>query len=929
MRHIRSNTKALQLGLAVSTLIFNDYALADDRINIIPAQQQVDLNELGIFTLKFDVENRTGTTQELKERIHLPDGWQLLTESGSFLLSGNARETRLVHVVAPRGTNAGLYNIQYQIYTLNNNSTFNQQNITVRITEQSDLKLTRIKAPSNLLANEHYTATFLLENTGNKETAFIINAKDNQGFIQEISPKRITLKANASHKLSVKGKIPANIKNIDTYTLKLSVRGAGKTKRETIKIPIISQSPLGLSKYQKLAGTLKTRHTQRKSGDLSSSLTQIEYRAKGTLDEAGKHQLSLELKTGKSSEDTALFNQQSRYFATYTNKNWKIEAGHQNFYASSLLGNSLNGIGIKTHYKTRNKQEGSAFSIEAFHGKSRASDENARKVTAVLAEYQWKNYSFGSTVLQHNKKNDATQLSMDELIASVSAKWQHNGYSAKVEVAQDNQQKQAISTHVSGQWGKLGANASYIKAAPGFAGGYANTTRIYANTSYRIDDKTRINANFRYTRDTEQEDENQEQRQDNAQTISISRTFGEKEQAEVTLKHSQRREKDLRPNPTTDRNIQSTILEYRHRFETIDLLASLEHGTRKDNIDTSSDGFKKSLSLNWRPNDDIRIGSNYSESDNLDTAGKQQNLSFHGRYQFNERSSLSGSIQRSQNTHLDSSSNSLDARYEHRFRDGKRISFQARHVESNAPDSEQINDSGIMLEFSMPLNAPVRRRTNLGSLKGKVNYAGTNRPAQNVIVNMEGLYAVTNDIGEFHYPNVVAKEYQLQIDNTREGMETYSLQMDGSSRNKVTVKANTVNNVDLSLTQGTRVTGRLIQMMPNTAQQVNEENKPLIEDKGLSMVLIELHPVGQTNGRIIHKRTTLFDGSFSFMGIPPGQWKLLVKNTSRIPENTHLEQNQFMLDLKIGQAENIIIRAIPVKQTIEKTGPTGGFNLSG
>lgn len=57
--------------------------------------------------------------------------------------------------------------------------------------------------------------------------------------------------------------------------------------------------------------------------------------------------------------------------------------------------------------------------------------------------------------------------------------------------------------------------------------------------------------------------------------------------------------------------------------------------------------------------------------------------------------------------------------------------------------------------------------------------------------------------------------------------------------------------------------------------------------EGLGGLLIELQPIGDTSDkRTVQKRLTQGDGSFSFIGIPLGQWQIVVVDADKILSNT-------------------------------------------
>ena len=196
---------------------------------------------------------------------------------------------------------------------------------------------------------------------------------------------------------------------------------------------------------------------------------------------------------------------------------------------------------------------------------------------------------------------------------------------------------------------------------------------------------------------------------------------------------------------------------------------------------------------------------------------------------------------------------------------------------------------------------------------------------------MGGQYAVTDKNGQFHYPGVIAKDYQVQIDSSRPNTQGYMLSQEGAEA-RVTVQPNTTTKPQLALHPAAKVSGKLQTYVNDAAAAVFDTSgteESLRPDKGLGRVLLELQPVGEVGKRIVHKRTTLHDGSFSFVGIPPGQWRLVVIDSDKVPANYRLEQTQFTIDLNAEHNQEILIRALPTTQGIKKTGPENGFDVSG
>ncbi|MGB5597566.1 MAG: hypothetical protein WBM66_02530, partial [Thiothrix litoralis] len=340
----------LRLTLAASLLVLAQVASAADEISITPGQRQLTVDKPGIITLRFGVENRSGQAQQLQETLILPPGWELVTNTAPFALANGSREVRLVHVTAPRGTTAGAYNIQYIVSAQGNGSVGSSQSVSIQVEEQAGLGLTAISPPSSLLGGEQYAVEFLLENTGNHRVTYKLTGNDDEGYIRKVSPQRLTLAAGESGSVTVSGQIPRDIDETSNYRLSLEARGGGKSVQESVTIPLISRTPKGISRYQKLAGKISTRYTtqQRKNADGSTTetdLSQVEYFAQGAIDANGEHHVEMRLRNGKDSSDTgSLNNQQSEYRGSYWNDEFRVNAGHQSFHASNLSGNTLNGV---------------------------------------------------------------------------------------------------------------------------------------------------------------------------------------------------------------------------------------------------------------------------------------------------------------------------------------------------------------------------------------------------------------------------------------------------------------------------------------------------------------------------------------------------------------------------------------------------------
>lgn len=921
------------LTLAASLLVSAQNVWAADAIGITPSQRQITADKAGIITLRFEVENRSGQTQQLEESLILPDGWDLVTNTAPFLLASGARETRLIHVVVPRGAAAGNYRVQYQVTAQNNGAITSSQTVTIQMAEQAGIKLIASAPPSSLLAGEDYRVDFLLENTGNGTVTYKLTGSDEENYITSISHETLTLAAGESGTITISGKIPRDLEETTSYRLTLEARGGGKLAEESVTIPLIARTPKGVGKYQKLPGKLTTRYTQQQrqhtDGSTSTSYqAQAEYQARGALDAEGEHRVEMRVRNGKNSTETTTHtNQQAEYQLTYDNGTWEVKTGNHNFHTSNLSGNALSGTGVETIYTPSDKKQHKPLEVRAFTAKSRTGDTNKAKVTGASARYQWDEFDTSVSTLQADKAATATTAAKKETITAINVGWQGENLGIRAETAKDNDGK-AWSIDANGQWHAIGVNVSHLQADAKFDGSQTDTIQSSANARYQLDEATSIETSIQRTRTNISGDTSKEIRQDNEQQAKINRRFGDEQQIEASIGQRKRSEKDLRTAPTADRDIRATTISYQHQFETFQLRAELEHGTRKDRIKGDAQGNKYSLNVNWKPSKKLGANASYTLSDGLDSDGKTHSAGINADYQINRKTHVAGYLQRNQNTSNHTHSDSFEARLTHDMRRKGTIGFSARRTASQASDGKTSHDNLVQLEYSVPLDIPLRKRDNIGSVRGQVRYAADKRPASEIVVQMGGQYAVTDANGQFHYPDVPAKAYAVQVDASRSNAQGYVLSgMNGED--SITVAADQTAEPVLELYPASRIQGTLQLYEVNTAAAAMGDAAALRPSKGLGMVLIELHPVGNVGKRIVHKRTTLHDGSFSFVGIPPGQWQLVVVDTNKVPDNYRLEQSRFDIDLSSGGTQDVVIRAVPAAQRIQKTGPSGGFDVAG
>jgi hypothetical protein len=909
------------LGVSVSVLVACP-AFAADEVAITPSNRVFQTQGRGIVTLRFDVENRSGQTRDFIEQISLPAGWDLVSNLAPFPLAANARETRLIHVSVPRSATAGNFPVRYSVNARDNGSINGTETVNVSVDTVSSSELVMIATPPSLLGGNDYEATFQLRNTGNRAITYRLRVDDEDGYVKTVTPTTVTLQPSESSDIQVKGIIPPDITETTTHKFTLIAKGGGKVLEQDASIALISRTPKGLGKYHTLSGNLRLSYSG--AGKSGGGQWQAEYQAQGALDKDGEHNVAVRLRNGQSS-NTSHNDLQSEYQGRYWNDEWEVDAGHESFYAGRLSGNSVSGIGAEVTYHPKDKKGNKPLEARVFSGKSRPGIDTQEKATGAAVNYRFDELrtEIGASVLNHEKQGKPKQT-----ITSANIGWTGSNLSVRAETAKDDDAS-AKAVDVTANWENIGANLNHVQGDTKFDGANADSKQTYGGITWRIDDDTTANLTANKTRDNLANDASREIRDSRSQEVKLTRKFGEERNIEISAGYRTRKEQDLRPNPTVNNTVKSAVLEYRHTVDELDWTAQWEQGKRDDKIKSSGAGSRQQLALNWRPDKQKSAGITWSRNNSLDSNTQNTAYGINGRYRINRKQDIDGYWQRS-SSQDGTKSDSLSISYRHELKNRHQLQLNTSHTRTNAATSTK--DNYWRVEYVMPLDIPLRKRNDVGTLGGFAFYADTDEPAKDMVLNLDGQYAVTDAEGKYFYPDILAKDYQLQVDPSRTDGVSYMLGEEGGVRT-VKVDPGKLNRLDLPLQPGASVNGYVRTYAVNKAAaagKTGDVNAGLQVGDGLGGILLELQPLGDgAENRQAYKRLTDGDGSFSFLGIPPGQYQLVVVDTDKMPKHIRLEQTQFQLDLMAGEPQEIDIRAVPTEQTIQKVGPAGGLSVSG
>lgn len=911
----------------VLLLLWSPMSWAADELQITPLESIINVSDRGIVTLRFEVQNTQADYQDFIENIQTPEGWFLLSTNAPFYLNAGDRDLRLIHMSVPRNISAGQYTIPYQVSAQDNVNVNGFASVIVQVEGTSGVELIKIQSPENLLAGEPYEVVFQVKNLGNRSTHYNFKLEQNDGYAHEAEPHELTLKAGQTGIVKVTGAIPDGSNYDGAHSFSLRAIGGSKEAKTRVSIPLVSYRTEGLSPYHRLQGTATLSHSQNKQ---DQQQTQLNLNVQGSLDQQGKHNVSLYMRSGRKAgqEDRQ---DEAQYRARYWNDQWQVDTGHLNFQTNRLAGHNISGVGAEVKYRPNLRQDQQPLEVRAFQGKTQVEDNltEQEKVQGLSAQYRFNKtpLRIGASFIKYQEGERAA-----EVIHGLNAAWTKGRWSFQGEFSQDDHAS-ARAIDIGYNHKRYSLNFNHLRGEPEFTGAIQDRETNYASANFKVNDNSRIRVAARQSRDNLANDSSKTTKRQNEQSIQYSHTLGAKRNIQLTTGYRIRKESEEHQNTKDDITIKSATAGYSHTIDQVRVRADLEHGTRKDHsTGTETQGTKQQVAVDWTPNKDTRLGLTYANSDSLSSDVETQSVGLRGSYQFNKNDSLSAYWQRRM-TDDDESTDNLNIAYNKQFNDGDRVSVRASQSRKEGTD----NETAWRLGYSTPIGIPFRPRHDIATLKGMITFKDNNEPASNVIINLDGQKIVTNQKGEFDYGNVLAKSYQLSVDTSRLEGTGYIL---GERGNSVTVdlKPKETKRLKLSLSQGASIKGTLKTFIKDNRAALNNQNKniqaPLIADQGIRGILLELTPnrlVGSSRKKDdkVFRRLTDSRGEFAFLGIPEGQWSLRVVDINKLPKNFKLTQKQFLIDIKAGEQKDMLIRVLPSQQTIQKTGPSQGFSVSG
>ncbi len=229
----------------------------------------------------------------------------------------------------------------------------------------------------------------------------------------------------------------------------------------------------------------------------------------------------------------------------------------------------------------------------------------------------------------------------------------------------------------------------------------------------------------------------------------------------------------------------------------------------------------------------------------------------------------------------------VDATVEQRLPGGHTLTLRVRAFPWAEPGRRTPR---VYLDYAVPLRLPTTRDRSSGSVSGRVVDQETGRAVADVLVRVGDRAVATDARGRWAVAGLPPGGYTVEIDPVSAGVGRVVVRPDAL---KVQVAGGETHDVEVGVSRGAKVTGRLVVTDPENGSD------------GIGGVVVELR-----GGTELRRRMTDASGAFLVGDLQPGDWTLTVVPDG-LPANHALERQATVVTLAPGGEARVTLRAVP------------------
>lgn len=846
----------------------------------------------------FNVRNSAGRRIEVESQLALPSGWRALTPDAPFELGEQEAAIRLVSFLIPEGAAAGEYAVMYEVRGRREPAVSAAYTLRVHVLPAYKVEVRPLESPNFAIEGERYRSEFLVRNPGNAPILARFNVRSAQGAEREPRSGTIQLAAGESRNVAIESIAPrVNRQSAEQLTFAVEVVDTqirGSASSVTQIVPRVSPADA----YHTLSSRVSLDVVGRNASGERASGLQPAIVGSGSLDEDGAHRLRFALR-GPDARNGSSFGSADEYWVRYEHRNWNVALGDNTYELSPLTEPGRYGFGGKLGY------QGHRWGYTAYNMHDR----------------------IGTTGLAQTGLDTYLRLSRDTVVDVNLLQREGGDFPATIgSLRTQTRWSHALLTDL--EVGQSDGDGERGRAYRGSLAGSIATLRYYAmgwqaSPEYRgyLRDKRYLTAGFDVPRRTgwslhgyyRLQDWNVEEPEDlfpdlpltqNVQdlmrsspterqaSLGTDRRFGR--HTRLMFDVTMRTRTDLHQGSAIDVTNRAARVGLGRSWKSLSLLYSVERGITQDEVlATQFDTGRQVLSASWQASRSQTYSFYGYRDENTHTNQRepvQTTLGLSASYALGVATSFSLNAQRNETRVRRGAL--YDLTFRHERPDGGRIALIARRIEGRRAQTD------LMLTYSVPLAIPMFRKQDIGSVRGRVYDIESGAGLPNIVMNLDGLTAVTNADGDFEFPVVKASAYRLSMDRANVAVgkvpvDALPLEIDVSPRERQQIPIGLVSTASVS-----------VLVTPRPAGTARVEN-----------VLVTL-----THGDTILRRLTDSQGRVRLGGLIPGRWTVAVA-ADTLPEGHSVSALEQRIDVAPGGAAAVEFALTPIVREIKMLPP--------
>lgn len=888
----------------------------------------IDTTPGKIVTASFLLSNHTASDQEFVEELLLPAGWQQIAPTPiPFSLKGKAQHVRLVAFAVPNACPSGRYHIKYIARSRTDHSLGDGGSFSVVVLPFSRLELVLEDKPQMVIAGEAYSVKVRLANRGNGANRFQLSLKSSPEYPVRPPGASILLPPNASTALVFQVTTDPALKKKLTHVLTFNATAEGLTNAELVSaseslgVEILPHVTGELDPYHRIPARLRFAAAQE---DGKAAGAQAELSGAGPLSEDGKRHLSF-LFRGPDLREQSIFAERDEYRLSYHAPAFDLHLGDRIYSLSPLTEEFGYGRGIGLDARK------GAVGAGAFYMRSRWSAHEFEEAGVYVKQDFSPSFGLKANFLHktgtqslftNNLLQNIFTLESRLTLGPVANATVEYGFSGGDRLSAGDHH--AVRAKLTGQ---LGQRVNYalesVFAGPEFYGRFNDSRGTFGSLTFPIYKTLRgsfSGSHYDNNLDRNPHKSSLANREHFFRPgLLYTFPFG----SELAAEYQHFRREDLLLPADYDSHERSARLILGHSFRQISLQYVLELGELDQHVPSEQTlpVERHTLSIHCRPTPRQSYSLFTTTGNNRYSTRGESSQSLGASAQWRIKDKVAASLHYSkgiQNAAVTREHDTAHASLGYTFPNRSIVALNGRWSRNSGIKN---SESSVFLSYTIPFGLPVKKKTTVGTLKGKVFAAqpGGPMPLARVVLTVGDATAVTDRNGEFIFPALPPGLYALGIAQNSIGVENTTadplpLMVEVKKARILTVEIRVVPAAHLSV-RAARF-AKPSEMVASALAATNAtpprtEPGEFNEAGPLEGVLVEI-----SNPKEQFRQFTDRKGLVSFEHLRPGKWSLNVYDNN-LPPHHYVEQSHLEVHLTPGENKELTARILPRVRRIQ------------